>query len=328
VRVLEATSPIEAVVAASAACSIAEACADQDVLVVVDSLRPHLHVWKAFCSCLYEANVPVSPEEEGSQQRAYYSRLVERASRRTEAAGGGSTTLLLLQPSVSVLPSSAALKEEYTLSDFESGGFSKTACARVAMLAERGIPITQDVLVKVGIPLPGSDHPAAGKGQRSQQHLEELTSLVDGHIDLRENLAAKGRVPPIDPSNSLTRIGVGSTKLRPLSSTAAMASVNSAMRLNLAAASDPGNYDAKEKARAAAYMAAMQQPTPTPLSLGEEVCLLYTASLGLLDDAVMAAGDTGCEPQLRKLVEYVQTAEPALLPKISESGLLGDALAS
>ena len=70
--------------------------------------------------------------------------------------------------------------------------------------------------------LPGSDHPAAGKGQRSQQHLEELTSLVDGHIDLRESLAQAGRVPPIDPSNSLTRIGVGSTKLRPLSMTAAM----------------------------------------------------------------------------------------------------------
>ena len=83
----------------------------------------------------------------------------------------------------------------------------------MAKLVDKGIPITQDVLVKVGIPLPGSDHPAAGKGQRSQQHLEELTSLVDGHIDLRENLASAGRLPPIDPSNSLTRIGVGSTKL-------------------------------------------------------------------------------------------------------------------
>ena len=69
------------------------------------------------------------------------------------------------------------------------------------------------MLVKLGIPFPGSDHPVAGKGQRSQQHLEELTSLVDGHIDLRESLAAAGRMPPIDPSNSLTRIGVGSTKL-------------------------------------------------------------------------------------------------------------------
>jgi len=325
VRVLEATTPIEGVIAASAACSIAEACGSDDVLVVVDSLRPHLRMWRAICRRLIEAGVPVSPEEEGSQQRQYYSRLVERASRRKEDyAGGGSLTLLLLQPSVSVLPDEAQLKDVYTLADFETGGFTKTVCSRVALLEEKGIPITRDVLVKVGIPLPGSDHPVAGKGQRSVQHLEELTSLVDGHIDLRESLAAAGRTPPIDPSNSLTRIGVGSTKLRPLSTTAAMATVNSAMRLNLAAASDPGNFDANERARAAAYFAAMQQPSPTPLSLGEEVCLLSAASLGLLDAPVAAAGEGGCEALLGGMLEYVRAAEPALLDKISESGLLGD----
>jgi F0F1-type ATP synthase alpha subunit len=326
VRILEASTLIHSVIAASAACSIAEAGGAEDVLVVIDSLRPHLALWRSICRCLTENHVPVSPEEEGSQQRQYYSRLVERASRRKEDfAGGGSVTLVLLQPSVSVLPSADGRKEVYTLSDFEGGGFTQTVCSRVAMLEEKGIPITQDVLIRVGIPLPGSDHPAAGSGQRSQQHLEELTSLVDGHIDLRESLASVGRVPPIDPSNSLTRIGVGSTKLRPLSTTPAMAAVNSAMRLNLAAASDPGNYDANEKTRAAAYMAALQQPSPAPLSLGEEVCVLYAASLGLLDGPVAAAGEVGCVPLLRRLLEYVDAAEPSLLPRISESGLLGEA---
>ena len=140
--------------------------------------------------------------------------LVERAVRRK---AGGSVTLILLQPSVSVLPSDESLKAAYTLADFETAGFTNTVCSRVALLEQKGIELTRDVLVKVGIPLPGSDHPAAGRGQRSAQHLEELTSLVDGHIDLRENLAASGRVPPVDPANSLTRIGVGSSKLRPLS---------------------------------------------------------------------------------------------------------------
>ena len=104
-----------------------------------------------------------------------------------------------------------------------------------------------------------------------------------------------------------------------------MAAVNSAMRLNLAAASDPGNYDENEKTRAAAYMAALQQPSPTPLSLGEEVCVLYATSLGLLDGPVAAAGEVGCVPLLRHLLEYVDAAEPSLLPRISESGLLGEA---
>jgi len=266
--------------------------------------------------------VPVTMEEEGSQQRAYYSRLVERAARRKE---GGSVTLLLLQPSVSVLPRTET-KEAYTLADFEADGFTKTVCNRVAMLEAKGVTITQDVLVKVGIPLPGSDHPVAGKGQRSQQHLEELTSLVDGHIDLREALAAAGRVPPLDPSNSLTRIGVGSTKLRPLSTTPAMAAVSSALRLDLAAASDRVYCEVAEKRRADAYMAALQQSEATPLSLGEEVVLLYAASCGLLDPAVDAAdGDSDAvSAVVARMLADVRAAEPQLVTKISESGLLGE----
>ena len=41
------------------------------VLVVVDSLRPHLALWRSICRSLTENHVPVSPEEEGSQQRQY-----------------------------------------------------------------------------------------------------------------------------------------------------------------------------------------------------------------------------------------------------------------
>ena len=149
VRVLEATTPLEALIAASAACTMAEGCGDDDVLVVVDSLRPHLAVWRDICRQLSEANVPVSPEEEGSQQRQYYSRLVERAARRKEgAAGGGSVTLLLLQPSVSVLPSDAAVKSEYTLADFEAAGFTKTVCSRVAMLESKGVKLSQEVCAR------------------------------------------------------------------------------------------------------------------------------------------------------------------------------------
>lgn len=103
-----------------------------------------------------------------------------------------------------------------------------------------------------------------------------------------------------------------------------MASVNTAMRLNLAAASDGCNFDAREKARAAAYYAALQQPSPTPLSLGEEVCLLYAASLGALDAPVAAAGADGCAALLDALLAHVQSKDPELLPKISESGLLGE----
>lgn len=347
-KVIEAVTPIEGYVAAQTACSIAQACGSDDVLVVVDSLRPYLLLWQAICQALRNANVTVTLEEEGSQQRAYYSRLVERAARRKELntktgeesgrGSGGSVTLLLLQPSVSLLPSEAQRKDVYTLADFQRGGFTKTVCERVSMLEAKGIAITEGVLIKLGIPLPGSDHPVAGRGQRSAQHLEELTSLVDGHIDLRESLAVAGRVPPIDPSNSLTRIGVGSTKLRPLSSTPAMAAMSSALRLVLAAASDPSNFEQAEQVRAAAFVAAMQQSETKPFSLGEEVLLLLAAKRGLLDGPVAsvqaaaeAEGASKREAMERvaavtqQMVEYVKHHEGATLDRISERGLLSDA---
>ena len=153
VKVLEATTPLQAMIAASAACSIAEACGDADVLVVVDSLRPHLTLWRSICSTLQANNVVVTPEEEGSQQRAYYSRLVERAARRKD---GGSVSLVLLQPSVSVLPADAEMREAYTLADFVEAKFTKTVCARVELLESKGIKLT-----RYARPLHPSSRPAA-----------------------------------------------------------------------------------------------------------------------------------------------------------------------
>mgnify|MGYP000847412899 CR=1 FL=1 len=322
-KVLAATTALEGIVAASAACSIAQSCEDEDVLVVVDSLRPHLQLWKTMVTQLQVQSVPVTPEEEGSQQRGYYAKLVERAARRKD---GGSVTLVLLQPSVSMLPSLAAVaKEAYTLADFEEVGFTNAVRSRVKLLEAKGIQLTKEVLVKVGIPLPGSEHPAAGRGQRSAQHLEELTSLVDGHIDLREGLAAVGRVPPIDPANSLTRIGVGSSKLRPLSQSAAMADVCGPLRLELASASDYVHCEVAQARRASAYLAVLQQTELQPLPLGDEVALLHAASTGALDEPVALAGEAGAPELLRGLRAHLLAKEPELLSRISQSGLLGDA---
>ena len=57
VRVLQASTPIEGMLAASAACSIAEACGGDDALVVIDSLRGHLSLWTSICQALKQAQV-------------------------------------------------------------------------------------------------------------------------------------------------------------------------------------------------------------------------------------------------------------------------------
>tara|TARA_B100000524_G_C23562041_1_gene338661 strand:+ start:236 stop:565 length:330 start_codon:yes stop_codon:yes gene_type:complete len=76
----------------------------------------------------------VAAEEEGSQQRQFYSRLTERAHRR-KSEKQSSLTLVLLQPSPSL--HAAAPKAAYTLADFENAGYSQKACARIGTLEEK-----------------------------------------------------------------------------------------------------------------------------------------------------------------------------------------------
>ena len=323
--VLRASSPMDGVIASHAACSIAQE-AGGDVLVVVDDLAPCLALWRASCVALRARGLDVRAEEEGSQQRSMYSRLTERANRRKE---GGSTTLLLLQPAPSVRAAAADRKQSYALADFERAGYSQRACARVEMLASKGVELTEEVLTKLGIPSPGSGHPQGGGVRSEYQHLEELTSLVDGHIDLRESLAAAGRSPPLDPSNSLTRIGVGTAKtLRAAGSTLAMQTVTRALRLELAAASDPAGCEPRQQRRAAAYLAVLQQPSPRPMALSEEVLLLLAASEGLLDEAAGRLDADAMAMLMRSLAEHAASEKPELLAKIDATGVLLEAAAA
>lgn len=154
--------------------------------------------------------------------------------------------------------------------------------------------------------------------------MEELTSLVDGHIELRESLATAGRLPPLDPSNSLTRIGVGSSALRPASSSEAMRAVTRALRLELASAADPAGCEPAQRRRAVAYEAVLHQPRSAPMPLGEQVALLLAASSGLLDDVVDEAPLAELEPMLRGMAAYVDAQEPELLARITQSQLLGE----
>lgn len=317
-RVLVAEGMAQAALAAQAACSLAQAAqADGggDVLVVIDSLAQHLRLWQLSASELAARGVSVGAEEEGSQQRAFYAALTERAHR---AKAGGSLTLLLLQPSPSV-HASAERGQTYKAADFVAAGFSERACARVKLLEDKGVALTDDVLERLSIPAPGSGHPQGDGGRVSGQHLEELTSLVDGHVDLREAVAAAGRTPPLDPSNSLTRIGVGSHALRPASTTEAMRLVTRALRLELALAADPAGCEPAQRRRAKAYLAALDQPDTRPIPLGEQVAMLLATSAGLLDDAA----ERGAAAEiLRSIGAAVDAAAPGALDKIGATGYL------
>lgn len=317
-RVLVAETPAQALIAAQAACSLAEADGDGDSLVVVDDLALHLDAWKFSCDAIAAEDIDVAAAEEGAQQRAFYSILTERAHR----VKGRSVTLLLSQPSASLVSKTA--KEVYTTADFEEAGYSNRACERIRLLEERGAKITPEVLTKLGIPAPGSGHPQGDGGRRAGQHLEELTSLVDGHIDLREALADAGRLPPLDPQNSLTRIGVGSHAMRPVSMSQAMQRVTKGLRLDLASAADPVHCEPHQRRRAAACLGMLQQPERAPMALGEEVVLLYAASEGLLDDVAERLSPAEFAALRSRLLEAVTAADSELLPKVTRTEYLAD----
>ena len=62
----------------------------------------------------------------------------------------------------------------------------------------------------------------------------------------------------------------------------------------------------------------------TPLPLGEEVALLHAASSGALDEPIALAGEAGTPALLAGLRAHVVAADPELLPRVSQSGLLGE----
>ena len=139
--------------------------------VVIDNLKGHLALWKESAKALSRAGVAVTPEEAGSQQRAFYSTLSERAARKK---AGGSVTLLLLQPTPSLRADASAV---YTLADFEGEGYAQRVLTRVQQLLAAGVAITPAVLAKLDIPPPGSGHPQGGGDRRAAQHLEEICLL-------------------------------------------------------------------------------------------------------------------------------------------------------
>ena len=56
----------------------------------------------------------------------------------------------------------------------------------------------------------GDDRHAAH--QRSTRHIDQLTSLADGHVQLHAALKAAGRSPALNPAECIARVGAGTDR--------------------------------------------------------------------------------------------------------------------
>ncbi|KAL7546416.1 hypothetical protein ACHAWF_009757 [Thalassiosira exigua] len=333
-----ASAAAEAVAVAAAACALGEHHAlttGGDALVVIDDINPHKALWDATTRELvrvYGSDAVVEADLRGgssSEMRGFFSGLIQRAARFNDKNGGGSVTLILL----STLPRGDAGEDDddaeggggageevaFDPSDFD--GMSEKIRARIELLATAGVSLTPANLNKINIPLP---RPTAREDARrlAYQHVEDLISMSDGQLWFDPALAAAGRSPPLDPSRSMTRVGVGADTLACRADAPALRCVAGSLRFEFQQAADViadkgieggggggrGGDASRQLRRRDAYLLAMRQRSDEGRRLSESCLALLAAAGGYLDD-VKGGEDAVVEGLLRSCREGEDSGE-------------------
>lgn len=150
-----------------------------------------------------------------------------------------------------------------------------------------------------------------------------VISITDGQIYLEADLFNKGMKPAINVGLSVSRVG-SSAQIK------AMKQVAGTMKLDLAQfreleafAQFSSDLDEKTKAqleRGERVNATLKQGWDTPLSVSEQVCVIYTAVKGHLDKVLVDN-----VPLFHKqFVEYLNSAASELLNTIAQDKIISD----
>jgi len=328
-RVLVAGNILEALLSFQLAFSTAQAHDGQDFLVVIDSYTPLVKFWELIEESFEDLGLEWPAGQSRDATRQFYAMFCERAHRRKGnssipgAEKGGSVSLIVVIESASQKKSSGS--GTYKLQDFIDADFPDKTVERIQFLEESGIVVTDEVLSKIGIAAPGSGHLGFGEGMAWQLEVDQLISLVDAHIELRETRRNIGMIPPVDPGNSLTRVGLGTaSEQRGDGATKGVKQMSRGLRQLLCFDSDPTRGDTADRPRAKNYRAMLNQPDPRPLTIGEELLLLHAADNELLTEAIDAAGDEGIGDLVPRILEYAKTKNAALLSEVEENGILDE----
>ncbi|KAL7466009.1 LOW QUALITY PROTEIN: hypothetical protein ACHAXS_006301 [Conticribra weissflogii] len=341
-RAIEAA---EAVAIAATACSLGEHHAlttGGDSLVIIDDLTLHKSLWDITTQYLvrvYGVDAVVQADLQGgssSEMRGYFSGLIQRAARFNGKRGGGSVTLILL----STLPgdddndaaNSGGDEVVFDASDFD--GMSEKIKTRIAMLVKAKVPLTPANLRKIQIPVPKPSRTENAK-RLALQHVEDLISMTDGQIWLDGALAEMNRSPPLDPSRSMTRVGVGADTRTCRADAPALRSVVGSLRFEFQQAMDvmessgatssgasrdfatSGNV--KQVQRRDAFLLAMHQSPNQVRKLSHECVALIAASRGHLDPVLRRGGVAGTpegNEAIEGLIRHVEKEAPGIVSEI------------
>jgi len=336
----------EAVAIAATACTLGEHHAlttGGDAVVIIDDINLHKSLWDITTQELvqvYGVDAVVAADLNGgssSEMRGFFSGLIQRAARFNAKKGGGSVTLILL----STLPNPK--EDTHASSDdeptFEASDFDSMADkikARITMLVKAKVPLTPTNLRKIQIPVPGASA-SADVERLALQHVDDLISMSDGQVWLDVDLAKQGRSPPLDPSRSLTRVGVGADTRNCRADAPALRSVVGSLRFEFQQAMDVLNSNGSSNAssssptagdttkqvkRRDAFLLAMHQEPKEVRKLSQECIALLAANSGHLDSVLARGGKAGTEEgkaAMEGLLGYAEKEAGEIMRSIDET---------
>jgi len=332
----------EAVAVAAATCTLGEHHAlttGGDSVVIIDDINLHKSLWDITTRELvkvYGVNSVVEADLQGgssSEMRGFFSSLIQRAARFKANKGGGSVTLVLL----STLPNPEeeednSDEDEVTFEASDFDGMADKIKMRIDMLIKAKVPLTPTNLRKINLPVPKPSETENAK-RLAIQHVEDLISMSDGQVWLDEALAQQGRSPPLDPSRSMTRVGIGADTRNCRADAPALRSVVGSLRFEFQQALDimdtslststlPGasvEGDVRQVQRRDAYLLAMKQSTDEARKLSEECIALLAASQGYLDGQTTMGGLMAhVEREVPEIVDSIDTTLDLSLDERSE----------
>lgn len=335
----KAMTAAEAVAVAATTCSLAEHHAlttGGDSIVFIDDINLHKSLWDVttqFLVQVYGVDAVVAADLQGSgssEMRGYFSGLIQRSARFKLNKGGGSVTLILL----STLPGDEVQVDNngedeptFEVSDFEN--MPEKIKTRISMLVKAKVPLTPTNLKKIKLPLPSTSD-AENTKRLALQHVEDLISMSDGQIWLDDALAKSGRSPPLDPSRSITRVGVGADTVSCRADAPALRSVVGSLRFEFQQAMDVmdtstasaivGNK--KQVQRRDAFLLAMHQESNQRRKLSHECIALLAASRGHLDTVLAEGGLAGTvqgKEAINGLIEFVENNASGVVTEIEST---------
>ncbi len=154
-----------------------------------------------------------------------------------------------------------------------------------------------------------------------------VISITDGQIFLETSLFFKGIRPAIDVGSSVSRVG-SSAQIKAMKQVAGSMKLELAQYREMAAfaqfASDLDASTQKLLARGARLTQLLKQPQYSPLTVEEQVAVIYAGTRGYLDEIDLA--DVGAYEQ--RLLETLRSSGQEILAKIGEEKKLTDEIES